>query len=262
MIEVEHSKGRSPRRSSSPRMRGSSTPRLLGSLQPSPEYWVPAPVRNCALGGDDNMSLSTRLRDLAARSAPELCKFAPLNERAQGMPGARCTRGLVCKCSKESAHEHTGSAEAIRHSLRNGFTAYTVLSPVNGLSCHRRRNDFHQLDASVEASGPHVFAVRFQRSRQKHRPRPPHPAFRDVAKRPSVGTGRAEYRTDLGLRKNRIFLQIGLDMPMTARVTDLPVRHRSINFHALPVSRSFAQPPPPRCQSSARSLQGGLEPKA
>jgi hypothetical protein len=53
-------------------------------------------------------------------------------QRAQGRPGARCTRGLVCKLHKESAHEHTGSAEAIRPSLRSGFTAYFVLSPVTG----------------------------------------------------------------------------------------------------------------------------------
>jgi hypothetical protein len=33
---------------------------------------------------------------------------------------------------KECAHEHTGSAESIRPSLRNGFTAYFVLSPENG----------------------------------------------------------------------------------------------------------------------------------
>ena len=33
---------------------------------------------------------------------------------------------------RKRAHEHTGSAEAIRHSLRNGFTAYFVLSSVNG----------------------------------------------------------------------------------------------------------------------------------
>src|ERR1700738_2397669 len=32
---------------------------------------------------------------------------------------------------KTNAHEHTGSAEAIRHSLRNGFTAYFALSPVS-----------------------------------------------------------------------------------------------------------------------------------
>ena len=45
------------------------------------------------------------------------------------MPDARCTRGPVCKMGKGSAHEHTGSAEDIRHSLRNGLTAYNALSP-------------------------------------------------------------------------------------------------------------------------------------
>jgi hypothetical protein len=35
-------------------------------------------------------------------------------------------------CSKEHAHEHTGSAEAVRPSLRNGFTAYFALSLVTG----------------------------------------------------------------------------------------------------------------------------------
>jgi hypothetical protein len=49
------------------------------------------------------------------------------------MPDARCTRGLVRKLCKESAHEHTGSAEAIRHSLRDGFNAYNALSSVTGL---------------------------------------------------------------------------------------------------------------------------------
>jgi hypothetical protein len=43
------------------------------------------------------------------------------------MPDARCTRGLACKIVQKNAHEHTGSAEAIRHSLRNGFTAYFEL---------------------------------------------------------------------------------------------------------------------------------------
>jgi len=50
------------------------------------------------------------------------------------MPDARCTRDLVCEMEKRSAHEHTGSAENIRHSLRNGFTAYFVLSPVSPCS--------------------------------------------------------------------------------------------------------------------------------
>src|ERR1700749_4626524 len=51
----------------------------------------------------------------------------------QGRPGARCTRGLACKGREKDAHEHTGSAEAVRPSLRNGFTAYFVLSLATGL---------------------------------------------------------------------------------------------------------------------------------
>src|SRR5882757_7454844 len=58
--------------------------------------------------------------------------------RAQGRPGARCTRGLVCNVHKKVRTRAYRAAEAIRHSLRNGFTAYNVLSPVIGLSCHRR----------------------------------------------------------------------------------------------------------------------------
>src|SRR4051794_33206474 len=41
------------------------------------------------------------------------------------------------------------------------LTVSFVLSPVIGLVCHRRkRSCLRQLDASVEASGPHDFAVR------------------------------------------------------------------------------------------------------
>jgi hypothetical protein len=42
----------------------------------------------------------------------------------------RAAPAVPCaKWVKKNAHEHTGSAEALRHSLRNGFTAYFVLSP-------------------------------------------------------------------------------------------------------------------------------------
>jgi hypothetical protein len=92
----------------------------------------------------------------------------------QGKPDARCTRGLVCKRAQKHAHEHTGPAEAIRLSLRSGFTAYFALSPVTGFFVtvigamreHRR-----QLDASIGAPGPHDFAVRAFRQSS-----PPSPA--------------------------------------------------------------------------------------
>ena len=44
--------------------------------------------------------------------------------RMRAAPAVSCA-----VCTKECAHEHTGEAENIRHSLRNGFTAYNVLSP-------------------------------------------------------------------------------------------------------------------------------------
>jgi hypothetical protein len=68
----------------------------------------------------------------------------------------------------ENAHEHTGSAEAIRPSLRNGFTAYFALSPVTGFlaTVAPKKLASQELDASVGASGPHDFAVRISHARQ------------------------------------------------------------------------------------------------
>ena len=79
------------------------------------------------------------------------------------MPDAQCVRSLVCsvlvvahECSR---HGHT---ENIRHSPRNGFTAYFVLSPVSefwfvtvvgGLKLPQT---WHQ----QRVSGPHDLAVR------------------------------------------------------------------------------------------------------
>ena len=51
------------------------------------------------------------------------------------MPGAQCTRSLACKVESTRVSHHR-STEITRHSLRNGFTAYFVLSPVNGYSIH------------------------------------------------------------------------------------------------------------------------------
>jgi hypothetical protein len=45
------------------------------------------------------------------------------------MPDARCTRGLVCKMGKENCTRAYRATENIRHSLRNGFTAYIALIP-------------------------------------------------------------------------------------------------------------------------------------
>jgi hypothetical protein len=81
------------------------------------------------------------------RLCPRFCHSLP-KQREQGMPDARCTRGLVCNMMHSGAHEHTGEAEAIRHSLRDGFTAYTR-SPRRRIPfCHR-----HQRIEDLSAPG-------------------------------------------------------------------------------------------------------------
>ena len=94
----------------------------------------------------------------------------------------------------QNKSEHTSVVTTVtpknaRHSPRNGFNAYIVLSPVTGLSCHRRRRScLRRLDSSVGASGPHDFAVR-----SRHHSSTdvacvhciPLPTFVTTAKRPS-----------------------------------------------------------------------------
>src|ERR1700743_1234887 len=110
-------------------------------------------------------------------------------------------RSRVQMCSKEHAHEHTGSAEAVRPSLRNGFTAYFVLSPATGLFVtvtREKRQLLADLNSSIGASGPHHFAgPELHRSstrinRATAQPRPPHPVptLVTMADAPLCGTGR------------------------------------------------------------------------
>jgi hypothetical protein len=56
------------------------------------------------------------------------------------------------------------------------LTVSFVISLVIGLSCHHHGRTSRQLDASVEASGPHDFAVRESAIRLMTPPRPSHPA--------------------------------------------------------------------------------------
>ncbi len=85
-------------------------------------------------------------------------------KRAQGRPKVRAAPAVSCAFDalEKCAHEHTGSAETLRPSLRNGLTAYTCspwwpcCATISGVM----RNHHRQLDASLGASGPHDFAVR------------------------------------------------------------------------------------------------------
>ena len=49
------------------------------------------------------------------------------------MPGARCTRSLVCAIGSKYAHEYSQRVTGItRHSPRNGLRLIPALSPVIG----------------------------------------------------------------------------------------------------------------------------------
>ena len=75
---------------------------------------------------------------------------------------------------RKRAHEHTGSAETLRPSLRNGFTAYFVLFPENGSFASVACASYRTLNASTAAPEPHDFAVRLSRTRQSQLSRPSH----------------------------------------------------------------------------------------
>src|SRR5213083_2680404 len=111
---------------------------------------------------------------ISRRDASEFCKepFAQRKQRAQGKPGARCTRSLACeiKIAHERSHHRF---RRIQPGLPRAMvlTAYFALSPATRLFCHRHLRIWYvktrlglristRLDASIGASEPHDFTVR------------------------------------------------------------------------------------------------------
>src|SRR3984957_13585102 len=101
----------------------------------------------------------------------------PLQSEGAGKAGcALHPRSRVQTCAKNT---HTSIQVQRRQSdfpCAVVLTLIFVLSPairpwVVTVACASSR----KLDASLEASGPHDFAVRFKRFRQRRPPRPPHP---------------------------------------------------------------------------------------
>jgi hypothetical protein len=92
---------------------------------------------------------------------PRFSANFPLKTRAQGKPGARCTRSLAWELKKPHEHSHHRFTGVTRPSLRNGFNGLfralpgdrALLPPSFAQGLPPRK-----LDASVGASGPHDFA--------------------------------------------------------------------------------------------------------
>jgi hypothetical protein len=116
---------------------------------------------------------------ISRRNAPELYTNLPPKE---GVGNAGCpvhpqprVRMVVINAHEYSQRVHR-NRPAFPHAMV--LTASFELSLVTGsFATIARGIVFHELDASVGASGPHDFAVRVRATSKAH-PRPPHPASR------------------------------------------------------------------------------------
>ena len=121
--------------------------------------------------------------------------LSPSKAEGAGKPGARCTRGLVCNCAQETHTSIQASSGDIPAFPARWFTAYFVLSPVTGLSCHRRLAEYlPQSLAPASGRQDHDFAVRVGRARQSQAiaSTASHRTFVTIASRPSCRVRRAE----------------------------------------------------------------------
>jgi hypothetical protein len=128
----------------------------------------------------------------AAQTAPGQCMDI-VPQRTEGAGKAGRPMRPQPRMQKWKAYEQvtTGSPDRSGLPCAMVLTVSFVISPVTGLSCHRRQRDARhrrQFDASVGASGPHDFAVRevsafVSRATRVHRI--PRPTFVTIAIRPS-----------------------------------------------------------------------------
>jgi len=80
--------------------------------------------------------VETQLNPPATRCARVVQDHSP-KKRAQGKPGARCTRSLACELKKHTSIVTTGSPVWSGLPCAMVLTVSFVLSPVTGFSCHR-----------------------------------------------------------------------------------------------------------------------------
>jgi hypothetical protein len=134
----------------------------------------------------NDVALQASLRDLAARCARGLHEsFGPIEQRAQGKPGAQCTRSLVCKkqTHERSHHRFTGNSPAFPAQWFYGLLRalpgdHALLTPSPALLL---ADLTPALGRQNDTTWPYASAsfVRLALARLTP-PRPPHPAPRFV----------------------------------------------------------------------------------
>jgi hypothetical protein len=169
----------------------------------------------------------TQFRDLAACFCASYSFISrPLQSEGAGKAGcALHPRSRVQIVQKKA---HTSRQVQRRQSdfpCAVVLTLIFVLSPairpwVVTVACASSR----KLDASLEASGPHDFAVHLRRLRQRRPPRPPHPrpALLTLRNAPLSGTGCKSYSAIFVSEKQKYFCERGWTRH-NLNTTDLPV---------------------------------------
>ena len=109
--------------------------------------------------------VETRHHLPAARTRARVDATLPSKQRAQETPGAQAAPAASrAKWEKHTSKVTTGRPMQSGASCAMVLTGYFALSPAIGLCCHRHPWELasQELDASVETSGPHDFAVRLK----------------------------------------------------------------------------------------------------
>jgi hypothetical protein len=159
-----------------------------------------------------------------AFALPRLCEpgfcASCLPSSREGAGNAGCwphPRALRAKKLHFYARKKSQGSRNTRHSLRNGFTAYTCSPRCAGLFGHRRPAKRPAgLDPSVGGSGPHDFAVRSGAFVSRARASIAARAYvRDDRDTPLHRRGMRRYNHNFPKNGSRIFLRNGVDISLT-----------------------------------------------
>ena len=140
-------------------------------------------------------AISRRIASEVLKEPPALQSRGRREDRVLAAPAVS-----RADCGKQNAHEHTGSAETLRPSLRNGFTAYIVLSPVSRGSVatvasrilpRRLTPAYGRQDHTTSPYAPAPFVIGTSASTASHR------TFVTIMIRPSCRVRQADRTTDL-----------------------------------------------------------------
>jgi hypothetical protein len=172
--------------------------------------------------------------DMSPRSRgakrPSCAGTCPRKQRARGRPGARCTRGLMCKMHKAKrtrAYRFSGGSPAFPAQWFYGL--FRAL-PGDRLSCHRRSpRSVSFLGNLTPASGrqDHTTSPSASVHSSRALPRPPHPQpyVRDDRETPLLRAGMARAGSaDLPDGESGIFFTRGMDRKSARRANQLPRR--------------------------------------